>query len=590
MYASSAGPFLLQLGIHAINEYAEPAGELHVPTLRPADREMLSSFSTSDVRATCARPVQAVPVRLTHAGRTMGNVIERRLARLADAGGAIERGRKGVEKESLRITPSGEIAQTPHPAALGSALTHPYITTDFSEALPELRTPPLSDTAEVLTFLDELHRSVYAALGDELLWAASMPCRVRGEENIPIAQYGTSNVGRMKHVYRLGLAHRYGRAMQAIAGVHFNYSLPEDFWPVYQRTEGDARPLPDFVSDRYFALVRNFQRVGWLVFYLFGASPAIDRSFLGGCRAGLEPFDTCTCFAPHATSLRMSDIGYTNKAQANLAISYDRLADYVETLCRATRTPYPDFERIGVVVDGEYRQLNSHVLQIENEFYSVIRPKQPIRSGEKPTLALARRGVQYVEIRSLDVNPYEPLGVSEPDLRFLEALLIGCVLGESPFIDAVGRAEIEHNQQAVTRRGREPGLMLRRSGGTITRADWALETLEEIRPVCARLDAETAGDAYARAVDLQIGRVHRPDTVASARMLDELRARGESFCAFGLRRSREHAAHFRARPLDDARRQHHDAIAAQSAARQREIEASDRIGFEEYLARYFAQA
>lgn len=523
-------------------------------------------------------------------GSVVQTPLERRLARLTEAGARLAGGKKGIEKESLRITASGEIAQTPHPAALGSALTHPYVTTDFSEALPELRTPPLADTAEVLAFLDELHRAVYAAIGDEMLWAASMPCRVRGEESIPIARYGTSNVGRMKHVYRVGLAHRYGRAMQAIAGVHFNYSLPEAFWPILRETEGDARPLAEFVSDRYFALVRNFQRIGWLAVCLFGASPAVDRSFLGGACAQLEAFDADTCFAPHATSLRMSDIGYTNRAQAGLAISYDSLPAYVETLCRATRTPYPEFERIGVVVDGEYRQLNANVLQIENEFYSIIRPKQPIRSGEKPTRALARRGVQYVEVRLLDVDPYEPLGAGEAGLRFLEALLIGCLLSDSPFIPAAERAEIEHNQQAVTRRGREPGLVLRRAGGTVALADWALEILEGLAPVCERLDAETGGDAYARALAAQIERVRRPETTAAARMLAEMRARHESFCAFGLRLSRAHAAYFRARPLDAARQRHYEALAAQSAARQREIEQSDRIGFEEYLARYFAPA
>ncbi|BAU47589.1 glutamate--cysteine ligase [Sulfurifustis variabilis] len=519
----------------------------------------------------------------------MQTELERRLARLEDAGARLAGGSKGIEKESLRITPAGEIARTPHPAGLGSALTHPYITTDFSEALPELRTPPLADTAAVLAFLDELHRAVYAGLGDELLWAASMPCRVRGDESIPIAQYGTSNVGRMKRVYRLGLAHRYGRAMQAIAGVHFNYSLPDAFWPLYRTAEGDTRPLPEFVADRYFALVRNFQRVGWLVCYLFGASPAIDRSFLGGCRDGLASLDAGTCFAPHATSLRMSDIGYTNKAQAGLAISYDSLSAYVETLCRATRTPYPEFERIGVVVDGEYRQLNAHVLQIENEFYSAIRPKQPIRPGEKPTLALARRGVRYVEVRSLDVNPYEPLGVSEPELRFLEALLIGCLLADSPVIAAAERDEIEHNQQAVTRRGREAGLRLRRGAGTIALADWALETLEAIRPVCARLDAEAGSGAYVRALESQIERVRRPETTVSARLLEEMRAEGRGFCAMGMRLSGEHAAAFRSRPLEEARRLHYEGLAAQSVSRQSELEAADRIGFEEYLARYFAQ-
>ncbi|MCK5365310.1 MAG: glutamate--cysteine ligase, partial [Gammaproteobacteria bacterium] len=138
----------------------------------------------------------------------------------------------GIEKESLRVTGDGDIVQTPHPPALGSALTHRYITTDFSEALLEFITPPYVDMGDAMICMNDIHRFVYANLDDdELLWAASMPCKVAGDASVPLAEYGSSNVGTMKNVYRRGLSHRYGRLMQAIAGVHFNYSFPQELWP-----------------------------------------------------------------------------------------------------------------------------------------------------------------------------------------------------------------------------------------------------------------------------------------------------------------------------------------------------------------------
>ncbi len=160
---------------------------------------------------------------------------EKRLAGVINsrARGALQGGLKGVERESLRVTPAGQISSAPHPRALGSALTNEHVTTDYSEALIELVTPPFAQTWELVQYLADLHRFVYTNLpDDELLWATSMPCAIKGDASIPIAQFGSSNVGRMKTVYRNGLGHRYGRVMQAIAGVHFNYSFPEQFWPV----------------------------------------------------------------------------------------------------------------------------------------------------------------------------------------------------------------------------------------------------------------------------------------------------------------------------------------------------------------------
>jgi len=218
----------------------------------------------------------------------LDRTFERRLAGVinARAPGVLQGGLKGVERESLRVTPGGLIATTPHPRALGSALTNEHITTDYSEALIELVTPPFPHTWELVQYLVDLHQFVYLNLPeDELLWATSMPCAIQGDESIPIAQYGRSNVGQMKTVYRRGLGARYGRVMQAISGVHFNYSFPDQFWPVLEDVVQGKATDQAFRSEIYFALLRNYRRHGWIVLYLFGNSPAICPSFLQGRRA-----------------------------------------------------------------------------------------------------------------------------------------------------------------------------------------------------------------------------------------------------------------------------------------------------------------
>ncbi len=505
--------------------------------------------------------------------------------------GLLLEGKKGIEKESLRIMRDGRIAQSPHPCALGSALAHPYITTDYAEALLEFITPPFPEVRETLDFLVEVHQFVYAHLHDELLWATSMPCTLTKEEGgARIASYGISNVGVMKHVYRRGLQYRYGGPMQAIAGVHFNYSLPESFWPVLQEAAQDSRPLDGFVGDSYFCLIRNFQRMGWIIPYLFGSSPAVCKSFLPDRPTGFAQLDEHTLFLPYATSLRMSDIGYKNKNQASLNISYNNLAEYVASLTQAIETPFPEYEKIGVVVDGEYRQLNANILQIENEYYSFIRPKQLARSGEKPTRALKRRGVQYVEVRALDVDVFEPLGVGEAQLRFLEAFLIYCLLQESPRISAEERNEFEYNQRMVASYGRDPSLSLLQHGAQRSFQDWAGEICAGMSPVCEMLDEGFSARPYSAALDQQVAAVKQPDRTPSARVLADMRSRGETFAEFALRMSLGHEEHFRRSTLTQERAEYFAQVARESVQRQREIEAADELPFEEYLSRYFAQS
>jgi len=521
----------------------------------------------------------------------VSRLFETRLERLVKSGerAPLSGGRIGLEKESLRVSPDGHIARTRHPEALGSALTNPYITTDYSEALIEFRTPPAGDAREALEFLRHAHRFVYQRLDDELLWAASMPCIVGGEESIPIAWYGDSNLGFMKHVYRRGLGYRYGKMMQMIAGTHFNYSLPERFWPFYHELEGARLPLRAFIDDAYFGLARNLQRYGWLVPYLFGNSPAVCKSFFGSERAGFQEFDHSTWYEPHATSLRMSDIGYRNTAPAELVISYDGLQAYVDSLTKAITTPYPEYEKIGVFVDGEWRQLNPNYLQIEAEYYSSVRLKRLPEPLEKPSLALKRRGVEYVELRSVDVDVFEPTGANEDQLRFLEAFLLYCLLEASPRIDDSEQDAIGFNHGVAAHQGRAPGLELRRDGAPVTLERWAREILDAVSGVVDVLDHPLPEPRYARALARQREAVAHPEATPSARLLDEMRAAGEGFFHAAMRLSQRHRETLRAPGLARAEEARFREAAERSWAEQRAIEAHDDKPFEAFLREYFAQ-
>ncbi len=523
----------------------------------------------------------------------MYQLAEQRLSRLVQSSQEKELcgGLVGLEKESLRVAPDGSLAQTPHPASLGSALTHPYITTDYSEALLELITPPFPDSQQSLDFLQDTHRFVYEKLGEEFLWATSMPCVVAGESSIPIAQYGHSNAGMMKTVYRRGLGHRYGRMMQVIAGVHFNYSVPETFWPLHQEHEGDRGNLQAFISARYFDMIRNLQRYGWLVPYLFGASPAVCTSFLGDLETHMPLFDPHTYYEPFATSLRMGDIGYQNSREDKTGVraNYNSLESYIDSLTCAINTPYPEYERMGIVVNGEYEQLNANLLQIENEYYSTIRPKQILEYMEKPSLALQRRGVRYVELRSLDVNAYDPLGVNEEQLHFLEVFLLFCLFQKSPDIDNAERREINHNQSATAHRGRDPALRLQRQGGEVSLRDWAGELLHAMEGVADILDSGHSKGEYRSSLQHLQGLARDPESTPSAHMLREMRENGEGFHAFAKRMSLKHRRYFKSLPASGTSFSEFENLAQHSLQEQAARESAPQKPFDQFLADYFAQ-
>ena len=499
--------------------------------------------------------------------------------------------RVGLEKEALRVTPDSVVAMTPHPIGLGSALTHPHITTDFSEALIELVTPALSRADAVLSFLRELHLFVCRQIGDERLWASSMPCVLGGGARIPLARYGTSNAGQMKTVYRRGLGNRYGRVMQVIAGVHFNFSVSEGLWSVFRHSDSDGRSETDIRSEHYMGMVRNLQRLGWLVPYLFGASPAVCKSFVQDATTDLAEFDAKTFYYPYATSLRMGDIGYQNRQEEGTGMKacYDSLDAYIRSLTWAIQTPCPQYESIGVKVNGRYEQLNDHVLQIENEYYSTVRPKQLTEWMERPTLALRRRGVRYVELRSVDVNPFDPLGIDETTMHFLTLLMLYALLADSARIDARERRAIDRNQVAAAHNGRDPELRLECCRGPIGLRDWAELVLDAMVPIAEALDRGGSG-VYAASIAAQREKVAHADATPSARFLDAMRTSGEGFSACARSLTEQHRERLLAMAPDPEQeaRLHH--LAEESLARQARVEAADDIDFGEFLGRYFAQS
>jgi len=418
-----------------------------------------------------------------------------------------------------------------------------------------------------------------------------MPCRIPPDPQIPLALYGTSNVGRMKTIYRRGLGYRYGRRMQTIAGVHFNYSLPVAFWEPFRRLTGTDGDLCDFRSAKYLGMIRNFRRFGWLVLYLFGASPAMCKSFSGGEDIGMESLSADTWYAPFATSLRMSDLGYNNQNQSRINISLNSLDDYVRDLTMAINTPEPEYEKIGVLVDGEYRQLSANRLQIENEFYSPVRPKRVARSGERPTAALRRGGVEYVEIRSLDISVDDPAGISQNAMRFIEAFLIYCLLEDSPPFDDAGFEETRRNQTLMARQGRDPEFRLLRGGAEVAVSDWAGDIVASVAPIAAQIDAEEQGSSYTDAIAWAQRLVDDPDQTPSARLIDGMRSDGSSFFDYAMSMARGHAEYFASiAPMPEERLREFVEEAARSMTKQREIESSDEIDFEEYLDNYFNAA
>ncbi len=497
--------------------------------------------------------------------------------------------KRGIEKESLRITPDGNIAQTLHPKELGTTLTHPYITTDYSEALIELITPPVNTPEQAIEWLMDLHTFTYHHIGKELLWTDSMPCSFAKESDIRIAEYGKSNIGQIKHIYRQGLAHRYGKGMQVIAGIHLNVSFPTKFWEFYQTHLKDTQPLQDFINQQYFHLMRNYWRYCWLLITLFGASPAFCHTFLGKPNDEIKELVEGTWYAPEGTSIRMSDLGYQNSRQHHIDISYNSLDEYLRDLKKMVSTPEPEYEKYGTIAEGKFEQLNANLLQIEAEYYSPIRPKRRPNPNERSIHALCKRGIEYVEVRVLDINPYDPVGITVEEIRFVESFLLMCLLSPSPTFKEGEIKEIKSNIRKAVYHGQNDKTHLHKEGKPIELGQWARDLFENIGACATLLDNHHSHTLYQQSVsNVEKKRFIQEKSLAAQILQDMKNYHNGSFVQFGHYWSEQHQAYFLKKKLSPEKDAELLALAKKSIADRKALEKSEKESLQDFAARYLS--
>mgnify|MGYP001165407952 FL=1 len=394
-----------------------------------------------------------------------------------DYNGSLMLGNVGIEKESLRISDL-KLSKIPHDELLGSALFNRYITTDFSDAQIEFITPPFNQNENVSSFLDNLHHYTSKKINEEILWPLSMPPTRVLESEIPIAKYGKSNYGLLKEIYRRGLSNRYGKLMQTISGVHFNYSLPEEIWDadIFFSREKKSNKL---INQIYMGTIRNLHRYNWLLIYLLGCSPTVSRYFINNSYA-FQNINKEDFFLPFATSFRMSDLGYQNDNQSKLSVSYNSIEDHLSDLRYATKKPNELFMQIPHKTEGLYNQLNANHLQIEDEYYAIARPKSAEGTNKRQLNKIQINGINYIELRSIDLNPFHPNGIDQDTLNFLEIFILYCTIEESRRISTDDLKVCKANDLKVAIEGRKPGLKINNKGKDILLSAWALEIIEEM--------------------------------------------------------------------------------------------------------------
>jgi len=493
-------------------------------------------------------------------------------------------GKFGIEKESLRIMQS-QITQSTHPKKIGSALCNRYITTDFSESQLELITPPLSDKTAGLEFLDHIHHFVSHNINKEILWPFSMPPTIKSEQDLPIADYGISNLGLFKQLYRKGLSHRYGRSMQAISGVHYNYSLPDSIWhsSFFEDSQLDSRAIR---SDSYFRMLRNIYRMNWLVIYLFGASPILTKDLLTKNTEPIQKLDNQTYYLPYATSLRMSDFGYQNLLRAALNISSDSLNDYISDLNMATSTISEDFQNIDTQNNTDQLQINANLLQTEDEYYAVARSKSNIISNQRLTSKLKKGGVDFIELRSLDLNPFSRIGIDEETVYFLEVFLIYCFLTTSHLINKDELKTTKDNDSLVAKRGRDPSLLLQKDQASISLQEWGKQIVDEMTPIAELLDGEET--VYRNMMCKIASKIKDPDQTLSGLLLDKIITEKVDFIDLGNSIGETNKQHYL--DLEKSANPNWDRLekeAIDSMNQQSTLEAEQNESFESFVADYF---
>lgn len=448
---------------------------------------------------------------------------------------------RGIERESLRVTQEGKISQSNHPKSLGSPLTSEDITTDFAEALVELVTPTFESAEELFEHLSLLHKFLYSEMEEEILWNFSMPCAFQNEKEIKIAEYGDTNSGMLKHIYRKGLRLRYGSIMQCVSGIHFNFSLSVDSWDTLTNT-----PDKSFVNEKYLGAIRNIKRNFWFLLERLGASPIAHESYLLNREHSLTKHGSNDLFLPCATSLRMSDVGYQSSMQNALKINYNNLDEFIDAIIKGINTPVKNFEEIGLLDElGVPQQISTGILQIENELYDTVRPKRSGPSGSRPATLLKNEGIEYLELRGIDINPFIPEGIDENKIKLLDIFIMHSLISESPQVSDKEIEEIRANQKTMVENGRSENVNLEQNGVSTPLKELKKIFYNELEQVATSMDEYCPG--YSNALSAEMSE----NLLPSEKIMNEMNAQNLSFQEYGLAQSKKIAAKQQSHAGDD---------------------------------------
>ena len=448
---------------------------------------------------------------------------------------------RGIERESLRVTQEGKISQSNHPKSLGSPLTSEDITTDFAEALVELVTPTFESAEELFEHLSLLHKFLYSEMEEEILWNFSMPCAFQNEKEIKIAEYGDTNSGMLKHIYRKGLRLRYGSIMQCVSGIHFNFSLSIDSWDTLTNT-----PDQSFVNEKYLGAIRNIKRNFWFLLERLGASPIAHESYLLNREHSLTKHGSNDLFLPCATSLRMSDVGYQSSMQNALKINYNNLDEFIDAIIKGINTPVKIFKEIGLLDElGVPQQISTGILQIENELYDTVRPKRSGPSGSRPATLLKNEGIEYLELRGIDINPFIPEGIDENKIKLLDIFIMHSLISESPQVSDKEIEEIRANQKTMVENGRSENIKLQQNGVSTPLQELKKILYDELEQVATAMDEYCPG--YSNALSAEMGE----NLLPSEKVMNEMNSQNLSFQEYGLAQSKKIAAKQHSHAGDD---------------------------------------
>ena len=231
--------------------------------------------------------------------------------------------------------------------------------------------------------------------------------------------------------------------------------------------------------------------------------------------------------------------------------------------------------------------MSQNILQIENELYSPIRPKQPTRSMEKPTDALVRRGVDYIEVRALDINPFSPTGIEATQMDFLDVYLLTCLMMPSEELNPDSIAEARDNMDAVVLEGRNPELDLHIDGQPLKMQQWAEDLFKKFDAVAAVLDTANNSTQFSQAVADQREKLTDSDKTPSGRILNILLEDNADNSALGLLLAKEYADAYDRHEYTHYSEQDFIAQAQASLKAQQDIENADEKDFETFIRDYY---